>query len=76
MNIAHTGKGKRMKRIEYVTVPKLHPMGAQTMAIACSLCKYHGEDRCEFERCNKCMCEVESGFEYDPYVKIVRIDRR
>ena len=38
-------------------------MGALTYAIACSQCKNRGKDA---EKCRKCRCEIESGFEVDP----------
>ena len=44
---------------------ELMPMGAVTYAIACSHCKNRAE-RMESDRCMKCFCEVESGFEVDP----------
>ena len=44
---------------------ELMPMGAVTYAIACSHCKNRAE-RLDSDRCRKCLCEIESGFEVDP----------
>ena len=43
---------------------ELMPMGAVTYAIACSHCK-NRNNRNE-DKCHRCKCEIESGFEIDP----------
>ena len=48
---------------------QLMPMGAVTYAIACSHCKNRGpkgNDKAAADRCHRCRCEIESGFEVDP----------
>lgn len=48
---------------------ELMPMGAVTYAIACSHCKNrgpNGNDKAAADRCHRCRCEIESGFEVDP----------
>ena len=50
-----------------ISVPVLMPMGAMTYAIACALCKNKDSALCE-----KCLCEVKSGFESDPKMIIVK----
>lgn len=48
---------------------ELMPMGAVTYAIACSHCKNRGpkgNDKAAADRCHRCRCEIESGFEVDP----------
>lgn len=40
---------------------KLHPMGALTFSYACIHCKHELEFNSQ--RCDRCMCEIESGFE-------------
>ena len=48
---------------------ELMPMGALTYAIACSHCKNRGpkgNDKAAADRCHRCRCEIESGFEVDP----------
>lgn len=48
---------------------ELMPMGAVTYAIACSHCKNRGpkgNDKTAADRCHRCRCEIESGFEVDP----------
>ena len=42
---------------------ELMPMGAVTYAIACSHCK-NRHNRNE-DKCHRCRCEIESGFEID-----------
>ena len=56
---------RREKKIEYREVPVLYPMGPATFSIACALCDHLPErDKAELsERCNKCLCQVESGWE-------------
>ena len=49
------------------SAPVLMPMGAMTYAIACALCKNKDSALCE-----KCICEVKSGFESDPKMIIVK----
>ena len=48
---------------------ELMPMGEVTYAIACSHCKNRGpkgNDKAAADRCHRCRCEIESGFEVDP----------
>lgn len=42
---------------------KLHPMGPYTFAVACACCANNQPDNYNQERCSRCLCEVESGFE-------------
>ena len=42
-------------------------MGALTYAIACSHCGNRNKDA---ETCRKCRCEIESGFEVDPRIRL------
>ena len=54
---------------------ELMPMGAVTYAIACSHCKNRGpkgNDKAAADRCHRCRCEIESGFEIDPATFPVR----
>ena len=46
----------------------LYPMGVLTFAIACTLCKNRGTEKCVL-----CKNETVSGFQLDPNVKPVRI---
>ena len=50
----------RNRRDRHSPAPELMPMGAITYAVACSICKNPNSDKCD-----ACLCEVESGFELD-----------
>ena len=55
------------ERTKYKPAPELMPMGALTYAIACSHCGNRNKDA---ETCRKCRCEIESGFEVDPRIRL------
>lgn len=55
------------ERTKYKPAPELMPMGALTYAIACSHCENRNKDA---ETCRKCRCEIESGFEVDPRIRL------
>ncbi len=60
---------ERRKMLENSVREKhLYPMGALTFAIACTLCKNRGTEKCVL-----CKSEKVSGFEIDRNVKPVRI---
>ena len=48
----------------------LYPMGPVTFAIACSFCKNIGSDKCV-----RCKCEIESGFELKDRHQMTNADR-
>ena len=50
----------REKKVQYIPVPQNYPMGAYTFAVACRHCMNKNS-----EKCDKCLCEIESGFELD-----------